>query len=386
MSHNIIEVDEFTTPVVVPDGTDDHMLLSSYMLAFVQALTNRTKRHELHAAFKNAANTFTLTNQFNDVLTMLASIESQIADGSLATLVQRETADNDAHAGNKYKNWLAGNIGGASGPGSSSGYCIMYTGTGTGTYQFIIAINAAWDTVGQHWSSDNTAVDSVALLFRQSGTVVFSRRPAGSGTWTTWPTAAGDGEIQAATLTATDKVQAPLFHSTADATIDGTCTAGEYETAGNYDYSAGKSRVTHIPLADVYVNSSVTLAKTDGGSIIVATAGDKFTWGFKLPAGAVIHSAQVMVEKVDTSGETVKSYRKHGYLTSTAGAIATPTYTLLHTQTTTVGAININCPVSFDDLVATDLESYEVMLTAGAAGDQIHAVMVVWSDNGLRNI
>ena len=48
MPHNITELDVFTTPIVVPDGTDNHMLLSSYMAAFVQALANRTKYLSLH--------------------------------------------------------------------------------------------------------------------------------------------------------------------------------------------------------------------------------------------------------------------------------------------------------------------------------------------------
>jgi hypothetical protein len=182
MSHNITDVDAFTSPVVVPDGTDSHSTLAEYLEGIAQPLADRTHNLNVHAAKVDVTNTFTQTQTFN----VGPAVEFFDPNALNAALVTRTEADDDANAGNKWKAVLGFSI------GNTGGYVNVYVGTKLGPEQFVIALNGVWDTVSQTWSSDNAAVDSLALLFETGVGVRVSKRPAGAGTWATWPTTSGD--------------------------------------------------------------------------------------------------------------------------------------------------------------------------------------------------
>ena len=124
MPHNITEVDTFTGTVTVPDGTDSRTGLSAYIASFVQALANRTKNLNLHAARFDVANSFTL------VQTFLAGL---IGQSSGSTDAVRATA---AGSGRGVYATSASGIavrGEALGGNNNGGYFVGH-GTGVGCY------------------------------------------------------------------------------------------------------------------------------------------------------------------------------------------------------------------------------------------------------------
>lgn len=181
MAHNVIEVDAFTTPIVVPDGADSRNNAAEVVQALTQGLTNRTKHLNDHVAFRDSPNTFTAINAFNALVQIFQNIESQSLAADVGAFVVRTTPADDPHAGNKYKAIFGANIG--------AYYVNIYSGIATGSDgQLLITINAVWDIVNQRWFKDSTGVAAYALIFDiPSATATFSVR-TGTSTWTTWPT------------------------------------------------------------------------------------------------------------------------------------------------------------------------------------------------------
>jgi hypothetical protein len=203
MSHNITEVDEFTTPVVVPDGTDDHMLLSSYILAFVQALTNRT----LHV--KNVADTAVQRDGGNTInndqdFTGNVEIEGTLTVDDSTTItgdihhhgvlfLERANADEALIQTHREPNQSpnpAGNKWDAVSQFKNAGGLYVYTYTGQngdtlGSY--IITTNAVWHTGTQQWSLQNSGLPASAIIWRYQD-VRFVGKPASSSPWSSWPT------------------------------------------------------------------------------------------------------------------------------------------------------------------------------------------------------
>lgn len=97
MPTDITPVDQFTAPVVVPVGTDDHNVLAEYMEAFVQALTNRTQYNYARAGERllsqSARNEVLALTSMRQVLSHTAHLNGIAASfngagvGSLATVV-----------------------------------------------------------------------------------------------------------------------------------------------------------------------------------------------------------------------------------------------------------------------------------------------------------
>lgn len=340
MPHNITEVDAFTTPVTVPDGTDDHMLLSSYILSFVQALADRTHALNLHRAFVDASNTFTATQTFNLLVTLLTQLEVDNNDASIAALVTRPTANDDAHAGNKYKAVLGFQI------GDSRGYVNIYAGNGSSEAQYIITLNAVWDTTAQNWHADNTGQPSVALLFKPSSGVQVSQRNAGSGTWTTWPQ-----------------------------------TSGDVAVGGDYKYAATRTRTTLIPLTRAVGNTFFD-TRAEGG--IVLNPADICLLKLDLPNGAVVHSVECMIHPGGASAVTLKAHKRINH--TWGGSPVAPTGSTIATSTTTGTGLQV-ISVDFGGLtVDSSDQEYWISVDGGNTGDVVWAARIVsWTDPGPVN-
>lgn len=345
MAHTITEVDAFTTPITVADGADSRNNAAEVVEAFVQALANRTKRHELHCAFKNTTNTFDDVNTFSALIEALAGIEVTNSDASVAALVTRDNADDDANASNKYKAVLGFEL------GASLGYVNIYAGTAAGEAQYAITLNAVWDTTAQNWHADNTGQSSLALLFKQSTGLQVSRRPSGSGTWTTWPTAAGD------------------------LAVSGDCKV----TTGDFKYTSPRTRTTLIPIIPAGGGFFSTF-----GTDISIDAADIVLVPLKMPNGAVVHTVEVMIDPGGTSAVTVKAHKRSGH--TWGGSPAAPTMTTIATSTTSGGALQVIL-VDFGGLTfdSSDQELW-ISIQGGNTGDVIWGARAVnWTDPGPIN-
>jgi hypothetical protein len=299
MSHTLTEVDAHTTPITVPDGSDSRNTAAEVVAALTQALANRTNRLNLHAAFKNAVNMFADANTFEALITALIGIEVNNTDASVAALITRTTASDDANAGNKYKAVLGHNVGGG------IGYVNVYAGRDTSEAQYVIALNAVWDTAGQHWLADNTGVPSLALLFVQGSGLRISVRPAGAGTWTTWPSTDGGlsaggtvhGNILDSATTVTTVDVAASHEITAPTSLDADQTKG-------FNYSDAGWRTHKINLADfqggsdlyenLYADGIEGVYKTT-----IAGRGDMTAWPINLGAGC--HIGEIRVRHVHST-------------------------------------------------------------------------------------
>lgn len=325
MPHNITDVDAFTSPVVVPDGTDSHTVLAEYIAAIAQALANRTHNLDLHRAKLEAANVFTVGEQ-----------EVSVNDATKAALVVRKTAADDTHAAgaNKWKAELGFNIAGG------VGYANVYAGAAAGEAQFIIALNAVWDPVTQLWSKDDTGSHSLALLFDQDAGMVISRKAAGAGTWATWPTTLGDlvayGSIAAGSdiVAVGGDVQAGGdVNATTDSTAGGDMVAG-----GDFNYASPPTTDFIVSIFDAigvdagagsgftldYDASGVPYLKGSGNTKIIEVP-------FKLPVGGSFTKA---VALADVNGDLVGSVIKrsaYNWGPSGGGAGAAPSESTLDT-------------------------------------------------------
>lgn len=335
MPHNLTDVDAFTSPVVVPDGTDSHTILAEYIAAVGQALANRTRNLKNITAKLDDPNVFTDTNKFN-----LGPIEVDDDDATHAALVVRNTAADDSHAAgaNKWKAELGFNIGGG------VGYVNVYAGAAAGEAQFIIALNAVWDPTSQLWAKDDTGSHSLALLFDQDLGMRISRKAAGVGTWATWPTTLGDlalpGALTAGTLATTGDVTAgDDLIANDDINAGGDVSAnGDVTIGGNFFRSPAPTTDFIVSIFDAigldngsgsgfaldYDASGVPYLKGSGATKIIAVP-------FKLPVGGSFTKAVVLADVTgDLVGEVTKR-SAYNWGPSGGGAGAAPSESTLDT-------------------------------------------------------
>jgi hypothetical protein len=102
MAHNLTEADVFTTPISVPDGTDTHNTAANVVDAIAQALANRTKHLNDHAAFKDVANTFTAPQTIPNIAGSLA-IEVDLAVGGAIGAIGDVYAGDDVIAHDEFQ-------------------------------------------------------------------------------------------------------------------------------------------------------------------------------------------------------------------------------------------------------------------------------------------
>jgi len=349
MSHTLTEVDAFTTPITVPDGTDSRSNAAEVVAAIAQALANRTKNLDTHAAKKNAANTFTGAPQ------KVAVTNAELA----ALVVDLTAADDPGDPANLWKNSLGFNI------ADNGGYNNFYAGTRTGPGSWIHVINAVWVVADQWWIADNPAQDSLALIFDPGTGLVVSRRPAGVGHWTSWPLASGDLLLGG------------------NANVNGHAVVGGNITMGgeiSYATPQGRSVACDLILAQNLKFGALgeyfhTNYGVDPPQIPISPL---------IPTGAVITGVDCVMNSAISSASTFKLYKR---LTNYVSPAA-PTITQVGADATTPassGYHTTSIVVASGGTIGRTATEYYVEWIAGNAGDSLVGIRVNYTQPGPRN-
>lgn len=338
MSHNLTEADTYPATVTVPDGTDSRNQAAEDVEAIAQVLANRTNNLNLHAAKKNAANVFTVAPQ-----TVTQN------DASQAALVVDTGAADDANPANLWKNELGFLVSDTGG-----GYNNLYAGVRTGPGQWIHAINAFWDVANQRWQADNSSYDSFAIIYDIANGVTVSRRPAGAGTWTSWPTTSGN------------------------ITVGGNLIV----TTGNFEYAAPVARSVALRLSAgkgiaPELSTNEYVPTNFGVDVIMVPLPP-------VPAGASLTGVDCSAHQNTTSPNSFKLWKRHvNYSTPAA-----PTFTQVGSTATHASSSGYPATVSIDPgglTVINVADEYYVEWLPADAGDKLVGIRVNFDDPGPRN-
>lgn len=300
----------------------------------------------LPAALLNVSNVFTA-----------GPIEVNVADALIAALVTRTTADDDANAGNKWKSELAFHI------GNTGAYVLAYAGTKAGPGQFIIALNAVWDTATQTWSQDDASSESLALIFLTGSGLFVSRKAAGSAAWSSWPAGAGDLTVGG------------------NLTVYGSLglTAVGPVLASNVAYTSRIARVDVLAPSDAQVaNGSVAYV---AGRLVTVGADTVLTWQIRVPPGGTLGVCTVLFDQAGAAYAVVQALRSYGadFATPTA-----PTVGVVDSQISSTSTGVKSRSVDFGGLLSAQGESYEVSWHSQEAGDKIFGLEVHWAEAAPR--
>lgn len=344
MAHNLTEVDAHTTPVVVPNGTDSHTVLAEYIEAIAQALANRTNRLNLHAALKNVANVFTAAPQ-----------EVNVNDASLAAIITRTMASDDAEPGNLWKAVVSHRF-------STPSWVNIYAGTEAADGQYLIAINAVWTPADQEFTQDDDTLDSFAVILDMGTGLRVSKVAAGAAAWATWPVTAGDISAFGAFF---DAVTATNGYS-----------AG---AAGDYGYSPVKLRTSIIPSGKLQAGGH------NGGNGATLAVGGGSGFGYldlTLPSNATPGTIEVVHHQTTTT-PTVFHLAKRTPNFAGPGA-STETYVVTYT-----GPAAIGYDLAVLDCTGVTIDptcEYRLLWDAGDDADDFDVARFVdWQDAGPRN-
>lgn len=285
-------------------------------------------------------------------------LEVDVNDSTVAALVTRKSCDDDIVSGNKWKAVLGFKLGGGGGS-----YVNVYVGSLSGPQQLAIVLNAVWSTTGQNWSKDNTGADSIALLMSISGSVQISKKPAGTGTWTDWPT--NFGVVNADTFSG-NTVTSGLVTST-----NGVYTQG---STGDYNYLPSKVRLPMpIPLGGGQ-------GGFNGSGERVAGSPPYIPFPLRFPEGCGAATVEVMFSQASS---TPSVYRVSKYTVdwTSPGAVTETTVVSGSTPpTATFGSLTLAVPS------VTASAEYRLVWQPGNAVDALEAVRVTsLHDNGPRN-
>lgn len=188
MSKDLTDVNEFTSPVSVPSGTQTRNDAAGDVERIAQALANRTHSLKLvldplnaDAALRSVINRFTA-----------AQIINVLTEADVPLLSTESTPDDYApNAANRWKLELA--FGQKSG---SASYAALFVGQPPDGLALIS--NARWHLQTQKWRQLDATKPSAALVLR-GGQCIASTAPAGTAPWSDWPTtgAPGGGDVVA---------------------------------------------------------------------------------------------------------------------------------------------------------------------------------------------
>jgi hypothetical protein len=348
MSHNITEVDSFTSTVSVPDGTDDHNQLAEFMQTFVQALANRTHNLNAHGARIDVANTFT-QKQTIDV------------DPSVPLLTTTKTAfDTTPTSTNGWKLELQF-------PTDGSGRNVsFYVGANDSSGMFALVVNAVWSVVASRWNQENTAKASFAIMSINEELFV-SSQPLGTAHWSGWPTNRGDVSIGGA-------LSALSLHSTNDTSVG---------SAGNFTYAPLRLRTNVIKLA----NAVGTVLRATDGSIQLSTGTGRVAWPVNVPSGMQWGDIQIMHTQSSTTGDIF------GIVQRSAPDWITPALPTYSTPVTATGpsasglcVTTLSTSGMIFDNASDELEIVWALGNVADTGNKIIAIeMANWQDTGPSN-
>jgi len=346
MSKDLVDVDDFTSPIHVPEGTDSRDDAAGDVELVAQRLANRT-RHlknkvdplDTDAARKSQQNTFTKSQIINTELAW--------SDDPLVTTTAKPGDDptdiSPAPAGsNRWKLVLACPTQGAAWAGIF---------VGQSPYGAVLANNARWHVGTQKWRQLDNAYPSTAMVGR-SGQYAVSYVPAGTTTaWADWPLAGGGDFI----------------------------AGGNVGAALDFLYVPSKPRADWtVPLASA---SGETFLQADGSYKV---GPDGAAWPLKIPGGVTIGFVRAVVDQASTAQSFLSLVRRNkGDIVFGVFPTADPVASA--NGAATVGLQGIQ--LATDGHVIDGNQEYSVMWKRGHADDKIGRICVFsWADPGPRNL
>lgn len=402
MPHALTELDDFTSPIVVPDGTDSRTNAAEVVEALAQGLANRTKAINEHVAWFDVANTFTQTNTFEDTVLVEQGIGDNNDASTGAALTVFTSADDDPHSGNRWKKIIQALIGGVNAD------AMIWSGIASHDGQLLFTINARWDPAAQQWVQQDNTLHSFALMMAHNGVVTLSRKDSGSGPWASWPVtgttslrvqsaAFGGGVTVGADLVATGNVTGADVISVDDVLAGDAVTAGGIITGtgglvSGQDISLpGGKHVLYSPTASSFRRVRMAAGTTPQSEADVAftgghwiTAAVAYTISVPLQpfaAGTEIDAVWLRYEASGADGfvELVRS-SVSDWLTSPSGA--TPTLTVLASAaivTTGSGVKTAIATLGTPEVVSNTAYDYWIRITgnSGSSHDIYAAALTV---------
>lgn len=334
----------------------EHNWLFGVISDWVEYLDEEATRLLL-AALLDQQNTFT------------APLEVNVTDALTAALVTRPSADDDANAGNKWKAVLGFRIGNTDGGTNANGdiYVNQYVGTQTGPGQHVITFNAVWVTASQWWIADNPLLPSFALFFLNSASsgLFLSRRPPGTGHWSSWPVGAGDLTVGG------------------DVTAYGALTVVGAALAGSFAYVSPITRTnTPIPVTGGdgvrYDNATGDFLPSGGAPT------DPREFVLRMPAGAVINGIEVAhYQNTATSNSFTLYKRVINY--ATPGATTVTAIGSTGTGAASSGYKKTPIATGFHTIDGT--AEYMISWAPADAADRMQGMRnASWSDAGPSNV
>lgn len=367
MSKDLTDVDDFTSPIHVPENADSRDDAAGDVELVAQRLANRTHHLNLHTAKFDAVQTWE-QGQLVDI--------DQADAPFLRTLTHAgDHAGSPANVWKVQGEWLL----------TDGTYARFYSGAGGSSGNWALTTNAVWDPASgvQTWSKDDDGLESNALRCF-NGELHFYGKAAGAGSWGTagWDSNRGV-MIVGDTLHANSKV-----HSFADVEADDDVRAG-----GDFEYVTPPTRTIAINPLD-YVGSAGHDADGVGGPVLLA--GETANYAVRAPHGAQLGQVKL---KVEVSGSdvnfTTRTKRHYGidYTAGTPGTYATvKALTGVTLPLASPGPIvnitldDLSAAFGFGGLTVDKNEAYEITLRNNSGGGlYVLGVEFTIVDPGPRN-
>lgn len=293
MSKDLVDVDEFTSPVHVPEGIDSRDDAAGDVERIAQALANRTRNLKnildafgVGAAFEAQNNAFTGYNTFTQTLDGIGTgpvLSSNITPGDIGELwILRFSF--------KYAGGLYAHVYSGSNPSDANGI-------------FAIVTNAYWDAPSDKWMQFNTGHGSTALILLRDSVRV-SWVAAGTAPWGVWPTNAAFGKGVGSGGTAFElQVNGDARSSTAmiapQMIVTGT---GEY----NYNVLTRTTAVIPVDLNRACGGTSVDA----GGLLYWASTASRLAIPLRLARGSTFQKLEMTVSQISSSSITMELFKR----------------------------------------------------------------------------
>lgn len=341
MSRDLVDVDEFTSPVHVPEGIDTRDDAAGDVARLAQALANRTHNLNLHGARRDAAGVWTQGQQFNVLNADVAMLESiakpSDVGGPNIWKLQLKLKQNDGT------------------------YTRLYSGSGI-EGNWALTSNAKWDpSGGQQWSKDDTGKESNVLRCF-SGELHFYGKAPGTGSWgpTGWDTHRGVVRIG-------DELHAGNI---------------SVDVSGLYKYESAPTRWVQLQPEGGFDGSSYQSRVIDPGKAGI--------YRVRVPHGAVIGQFNIKVEEFNGVKYTIRCYIQSGIDFSNT---STPVTALTGTEVVVTNGGSPpgikNYIVNFPSLtVDNETKVYWVRVAVDATSPEwlpLHAAQLSFTDPGPRN-
>lgn len=342
MARVLVEIDDFTASITVPEAGDARSDAAEVVADIPQRLANRTKnldRRVNERAVLASANVFIAAPQ------TVNSTDNEVALFETST----GSLDDPAVPGNDWKsidNFKC----------ESTRNFHTYTGGNNGAGMFAVVVNAHWHKSDSKWRYDKAGEDCFALLVIDEQLRI-CRQTATHAPWSTWPTDKGDVVIGGDILFAAPVRRYTLLN------LDKVSGA-----ALRLDASGRVTFDTSAP----------------AGSVELAFACDV------LPVGAVIIGVDVLVNQHDAANPITTKFRARPAVSTD---FSSPAAINMFTRDTKVGPaatgmanLPLDPSAGGGGYTVAATEEYQVTVARGggvtAVTDEVHAIRVVWDDYG----